>query len=125
LQSPTVFNFFSPDYAVPGAIAANGLTSPEFQITTETTVVEQANELYSAIFNPDYPLELSMEMGLASNPTALIDHLNAKMMNGTMTSAMRTVLIQTITQIAANNPDSRVKSAIYLIVNSPEFVIDK
>ena len=125
LQSPTVFNFFSPDYAVPGAIAANGLTSPEFQITTETTVVEQANKLYSAIFNPDYPLDLTLELGLASNPTALIDHLNAKMMNGAMTSAMRTVLIQTITQISANNPDSRVKSAIYLIVNSPEFVVDK
>ena len=125
LQSPTVFNFFSPDYAVPGAIAANGLTSPEFQITTETTVVEQANELYSAIFSPDYPLDLSVELGLASNPTALIDHLNAKMMNGTMTGAMRAVLIQTITQISANNPDSRVKSAMYLIVNSPEFVIDK
>jgi uncharacterized protein (DUF1800 family) len=125
LQSPTVFNFFSPDYAVPGAIAANGLKSPEFQITTETSVVEQANELYSAIFNPDYPLDLSVEMGLASNPTALIDRLNTKMMNGTMSSAMRSVLIQTITQISANNPDSRVKSAIYLIVNSPEFVIDK
>jgi uncharacterized protein (DUF1800 family) len=125
LQSPTVFNFFSPDYALPGAIAANGLKSPEFQITTETTVVEQANELYSAIFNQSYPLDLSAEMSLASNPTALIDHLNAKMMNGTMSSAMRTVLIQTITQISASNPDSRVKSAIYLVINSPEYVVDK
>ena len=79
LQSPTVFNFFSPDYALPGAIAANGFKSPEFQITTETTVVEQANELYSAIFNANYPLDLSVELGLASNPTALIDHLNVVM----------------------------------------------
>jgi uncharacterized protein (DUF1800 family) len=125
LQSPTVFNFFSPDYALPGAIAANGLTSPEFQITNETSAVEQANELYSAIFNPSYPLDLTVEMGLASNPTALIDRLNTKMMNGTMSSAMRSVLIQTITQISSSNPESRVKSAIYLIVNSPEYVVDK
>nr|MBA3573103.1 DUF1800 family protein [Pyrinomonadaceae bacterium] len=36
--SPTVFNFFTPDYQRPGAIAAAGLKSPEFEITTETTV---------------------------------------------------------------------------------------
>lgn len=125
LQSPTVFNFFSPDYAVPGAIAANGLKSPEFQITTETTVIEQANKLYSAIYNPDYPLDLTMEINLASSPAALIDHLNAKMMNGTMTSAMRAVLIDTIGQISASNPEARATSAIYLIVNSPEYVVDK
>ena len=125
LQSPTVFNFFSPDYALPGAIAANGLKSPEFQITTETTVIEQANELYSAIFNANYPLDFSVEQGLASSPTALIDHLNVKIMNGAMTSAMRAVLIDTIGQISVNNPESRVRSAIYLIVNSPEYVVDK
>ena len=35
-RSPSVFNFFSPDYARPGQIADAGLVSPEFQITSET-----------------------------------------------------------------------------------------
>jgi len=52
LNSPTVFNFYLPDYKFPGIMAAMGLTTPEFQETAETTVVRQANFLFSGIFNP-------------------------------------------------------------------------
>src|SRR5262249_6763950 len=34
LSSPTVFNFFFPDYKFPGALASAGLTTPEFQLTS-------------------------------------------------------------------------------------------
>ena len=53
MHSPTVFNFFTPDYSAPGAIAAAGLKSPEFEITTETTVVTTTNYLRTAIYS--YP----------------------------------------------------------------------
>jgi hypothetical protein len=125
LHSPTVFNFFTPDYAVPGEIARNGLKSPEFQITTETTVVGQANVVYSAIYEPDYPLDLTLETSLASDPAALVDHLNAKLMNGAMSSEMRASLINTISQISAADPGERAQSATYLVVNSPEYIIEK
>ncbi len=52
LNSPTVFNFFLPDYKFPGTLASQGLTTPEFQTTAETTLVRQANFLYNGIFNP-------------------------------------------------------------------------
>ncbi len=39
LNSETVFNFFRPDFAPNGLIADSGLVSPEFQITTESSVV--------------------------------------------------------------------------------------
>src|SRR5438067_394914 len=51
MHSPTVFNFFSLEYAAPGAIAAAGLQSPEFEITTETTVVTITNFLRTAIYS--------------------------------------------------------------------------
>jgi len=50
INSPTVFNFFLPDYKYPGALASQGLTTPEFQSTAETTVIRQANYLYNGIF---------------------------------------------------------------------------
>lgn len=125
LQSPTVFNFFTPDYSVPGAIAQNGLRSPEFQITTETTVVEQANDIYSAIYEADYPLNLDLEISLANNPAALTDHLNALLMSGNMSPEMRQVLIDTITAIPTDNPEERAQTALYLVMNSPEYVIQK
>jgi uncharacterized protein (DUF1800 family) len=54
-QSPvnadTVFNFFLPEYKFPGLLASQGITTPEFQLTAETSVVRQANYLYDGVFN--------------------------------------------------------------------------
>jgi len=131
LHAPTVFNFFSPDYESPGAIAQAGLKSPEFQITTETTVIAIANFLRNAIYSGLGPstdritLNLSNEQTLASNPTQLVDHLNTLLMNGGMSSSMRTTLINAVTQIPASNPTERARTAVYLVINSPEFTIDK
>jgi uncharacterized protein (DUF1800 family) len=131
MHSPTVFNFFSPEYAAPGAIAAAGLQSPEFEITTETTVVTLTNYLRTAIYGTLGPatdritLNLSNDIALAANPSQLVDHLNTVLMAGGMSSEMRTIMINAVTQIPANNPTERARTAIYLVINSPEFTIDK
>ena len=131
MHSPTVFNFFSPEYAAPGAIAAAGLQSPEFEITTETTVVTLTNYLRTAIYSTLGPstdritLNLSNDIALAANPSQLVDHLNTLLMAGSMSSDMRTTLINAVTQIPASNPTERARTAIYLVINSPEFTIDK
>ncbi|MEO6742189.1 MAG: DUF1800 family protein [Chthoniobacteraceae bacterium] len=52
LNSPTVFNFFLPDFKYPGSLASQGITTPEFQLTAETTAISQANYLYNGVFNP-------------------------------------------------------------------------
>jgi uncharacterized protein (DUF1800 family) len=131
MHSPTVFNFFSPDYAAPGAIAGAGLRSPEFEITTETTVITITNYLRTPIYSYLGPasdkitLNLASEQALAANPAQLVDHLNSLLMAGSMSTGMRNTLINAITQIPANNPAERTKTAIYLVINSPEFSIDK
>lgn len=50
LNSPTVFNFFLPDYKFSGLLASQGVTTPEFQLTAHTTVVRQSNYIYNGIF---------------------------------------------------------------------------
>jgi uncharacterized protein (DUF1800 family) len=52
LNADTVFNFFLPDFKFPGELAGAGLTTPEFQLTSETTTVRQANFLFNGVFNP-------------------------------------------------------------------------
>jgi uncharacterized protein (DUF1800 family) len=131
MHSPTVFNFFGPDYAAPGAIAAAGLKSPEFEITTDTTVILATNYLRTAINTGLGPssdritLNLSAEQTRASDPAGLVDHLNSVLMAGGMSSNMRNILINAVTQIPSTNTLERVRTAIYLVVNSPEFVVDK
>jgi autotransporter-associated beta strand protein len=52
LNADTVFNFYLPDYKFPGLLASQGITTPEFQTTAETTVVRQSNFFFNGIFNP-------------------------------------------------------------------------
>ncbi|MEY2532065.1 MAG: hypothetical protein QOI96_2150, partial [Verrucomicrobiota bacterium] len=139
LDSPTVFNFFEPNYVQPGAIAAAGLVSPEFQITTDTTVVTSINYMRSLIYqNPDpmYPEDIVLnwtptQLALGDTPSALVDSLNTLLMSGQMPSAMRTAIITRVGQLSATNPDvntarlSRVRAATYLIIASPQFNIER
>jgi uncharacterized protein (DUF1800 family) len=129
LYAPSVFNFFSPNYIQPGAIAQAGITSPEFQITTDTTVITSANSMRSTVYRiPDgngdsIVLDLSSLTSLASSPGALVDSLNNLLMGGEMSSAMRDIAVNAVTQIAS--PLERAQTAVHLLVTSPEFVIEK
>lgn len=132
LYAPSVFNFFSPFYSQPGAIQSAGLAAPEFQITTDTTAITSANKMRSAVYqkpNPNNPdaivLDLSGQTQLASNPTSLVDSLNLLLMSGEMSSNMRSIVINAVTQIPAANTLERAQTAVHLIVTSPEFVIEK
>jgi uncharacterized protein (DUF1800 family) len=124
LHSPTVFNFFYPDYQAPGAVAQAGLRTPELQITTETTVAAVANRLLNVLWDSTYPLDYSQEMALANNPTALVDRLNYLLMAGRMSSDLRTLLINTITQMPSYDPEERVFTAVYLVINGPDCALD-
>jgi hypothetical protein len=95
LSSPTVFNYFLPDYKYPGTLASQGITTPEFQTTAETTVIRHANFIYDGIFNPDLTtgvssfkagsdamlLDLSPWMGNAVNTAGSIGNILG---NGTL-----------------------------------------
>ena len=59
MASPTVFNFYLPDYQYPGTLAAAGLYTPEFQLTSDTTAMGQANYIYNGLFNPSYTSGIS------------------------------------------------------------------
>lgn len=52
MNSPTVFNYFLPDYKFAGSLASQGITTPEFELTSETTTIRQAQFMYDGIFNP-------------------------------------------------------------------------
>jgi uncharacterized protein (DUF1800 family) len=132
LYAPSVFNFFSPFYSQVGPIENAGLVAPEFQITTDAAVISSANKIRSEIYrqpNPNNPdaivLDLSAQTALASNPASLVDSLNILLMSGQMSSNMRSIVINAVSQISATNTLERAQTAVHLIVTSPEFVIEK
>jgi uncharacterized protein (DUF1800 family) len=133
LRALTVFNFYGPDYAAPGDISSAGLVSPEFEITTETTVVSTANFIRALIFNGQgagatkVSLDFSAFTSLATtNPSAMLDQLNVLLMAGQMDANMKTQILTAVTPISANDGGfNRVRNAVYLITSSPQYATQR
>jgi len=144
LYSPTVFNFFKPDFAPPGEMRGAGMVGPEFQILTDTTSTALANMLFHEVFcnytasdrcwGSDFSNNLQMnedaEAALAvSSPAALVDRYNLLLMSGQMSPFMRGVIVARLNQMQAGDYDhfgrARVQEALYLILTSPEYSIQK
>jgi len=141
LRSTSVFNFFQPDYGHSGEISELGLTSPEFQILTDTTTVAINNRLFSLSFcwhsdggncwendhGATLYLDTAREAGLAaSNPAAFLDRYSLLLMSGQMSPFMHQTLLTRLNAITGSTRGrQRVQHALYLILNSPEYSIQK
>lgn len=151
LASPSVFNFYLPEYQPNGGIADNDLFAPEYQIHTSATAVNFINLVYewfidgyvmevstvasSTVMNaPGYEisdfkavdfvtLDLTDETALANNPAALVDRLDLILTGGLFSNTTKTNIINTLNQIP--NHDDRVKAALYLGFISPEYSVQK
>ncbi|MDT5123913.1 MAG: hypothetical protein QOC96_3395 [Acidobacteriota bacterium] len=133
---PTVFSYFPADYSVPGT---NGLFGPEFGILSSSSTFKRANfvnKLFLAnsgngipASQPNAPtgtqLNYSAYQALAGNPSQLIDALNASMMHGTMSVAMKASLVQAVTNVSSANPALRTQTAIYLIATSSQYQVER
>ncbi|MDP9120525.1 MAG: DUF1800 family protein [Acidobacteriota bacterium] len=132
LRAPTVFNFFEPTYVQPGTLAAAGLVAPEFKITTDTTVFGTVNFLRDVVFfgasfdpytiTPDY----SSIAGLSDNN--LLDYVSLVLMANQMSPSMRTILGTALADPNFSDPNDasvRVKNLIWLVLMSPEYVVQR
>ncbi|HWA07837.1 MAG TPA: DUF1800 family protein [Opitutaceae bacterium] len=135
LRATTVFNFFEPSYVMPGDLASAGLYAPEFQILTATTAITIPNFLNTYIYNSrsatdptqqTIGLDLTSLLPLAKTPSALVDQLNLVLSSGTIPSAMKDRIVAALAAMPGNATDTdRVRTAIYLVVTSPEGAIQK
>jgi uncharacterized protein (DUF1800 family) len=144
LRSPSVFNWYRPDYAPPGAVLATGRSAPEFQITHETTVTGYTNFIVekteretesSRAFFAQYgdvseylAANVSAELALADQPDALLDRLDLLLLSGQMQPWLRDIVKQAINNIpltADRSRDQRVAVGTALIMASPQYLVQK
>ena len=135
LQSPSVFNFFSPFYAPPGEIADRGLVAPEMQIATEYLNTTVTNIFYGVIYGwnttvpglPDTAIVMNFddEVPLAADSGRLVAHLRDKLLGGRISATLETEARASVDRIPAQYPGYRVSEALYLIATSPEFVVQR
>ncbi len=130
MSSPSVFNFFSPDFAQPGPISNAGLVSPEFQIASETFVMQTANFFYHTLVRyppPSFPwrsqtqIDITLLLTLANTPSLLLDRINDDLMASQMSASMKQIIVDRINAISASRPTQRVTEALFYVVTSMEY----
>lgn len=131
LNSPSVFNFYGPGFRAPGRITAEGLVSPEFQITNSYTTISVPNEFWSKIVrgftqpNTEFSLDYSAELGLVNDPPALLDRLNLLLCGGDMKPSTRSLILTQLQRLPAARAHERVWLAVYLTFTSPDAAIQR
>lgn len=130
MSSPSVFNFYSPDYAPPGPVATAGLVGPEYQILNSVFAVATPNGIYNLIQNGagQFRLNIADQEALAADPNQLLDNLNLYLTHGTMSAETRAAILNALQKITTAMVPSgstlnqtRARLAIYLVALSPDF----
>jgi uncharacterized protein (DUF1800 family) len=154
LAAPTVFNFFFPDYKFQGILASAGLTTPEFQLTSDTSVILQMNFITSGLFNngsntnglssftggngsimldigPWMTPELTANEGIPQ----LVDSLNSLLCAGQLSPAAKAVIVNYVANTsnfayATPTPTNtqmrdRVRAVLHQILSSPDFIVQR
>jgi len=150
LASPSVFNFFQQDYQPIGPIEEAELVGPEFQITDAQTIAGFINGLYRWVFSGDIAdeydmftnevdayyadeissLDISAETVYTDNDKLhiLLDRLNLLLAQGhvsdTSLETIKNVLLKFPNTTTSEKAD-RTKLAIYLLMSSPEYLINR
>jgi uncharacterized protein (DUF1800 family) len=153
LRSPTVFNFYYPSFEFPGVLASAGLTTPEFQLTSATSVALKMNFIeegilgnpnntngYTSFASGNGSIVVDIRPWMTTNYTeisgipTLVNDLNTALLAGQLSPAAQTEIanyVANTNNFTYGSPPTdtqmrdRVRAVIHLIATSPDFMIQK
>jgi len=144
LASPSVFNFFQSNYQPIGSVEENDLVAPEFQITNSVSIMGYGNELHDwvmrdydvmqhgDIFNGEATtnyhrvnLDLSHEIQLGEEGKIdeLMERLDLILTHGQMTETTKSIIKKTVSDFPEHRANLRGRTAIFLTMISPDYLI--
>ena len=141
LHAPSVFNFYHPNFTPAGPLQSMGLVGPEFEITNASSVAGFSDFSKWGIINgfenyvgapaghpiaPDY----SYYLGIAGTPQALIDELDVVLCAGGMNATYKAQIVASVAKVPLVNSGQlngmeRLNMALWLIINSPDYSVQK
>lgn len=140
-RSPSVFNFYPPDYPLP---LGGGLLSPPTKLMTVATVIARHNLTYDWTIGsdsrPEWQVQSTVTGSTGTTPNwsewealadanALADRIDLLLLNRTMTAAQRTALLAAVNAVtdpvAATQARKRAQVALYVVASSPQFQVDR
>jgi hypothetical protein len=148
-KSPSVFNFFSPEYQPPGPVRdvvassrqpREDLVAPEFQIATSRTINLTANRyrddvmdasadfgLGSANDGRNFSCSIALDFSRvenAPNIRIMLRRLDLLLCHGTLSEESQEIIRAAI-QSGTNDNTERARAAVLAVVTSPECIISE
>ncbi len=155
MTAPSVFNFYSPDYAPFGPLTypmsrpmdaatfstrkAEPLVGPEFELVTatsiagfasysRTTIYEGLNENNADWWKPNYDRYIG-STGLANNPQQMVDELDLLLTANNLKPAFKANLVALANAITRSNKDDereqRFQAVFWQIMNSADYAVQR
>ncbi|ASM77976.1 hypothetical protein VITFI_CDS2198 [Vitreoscilla filiformis] len=136
-RAPSVFSYYPPNFPVPGK---NALVGPEFGIHNVSTTMTRLN-LYTYLLDwggskPDssIPNATGTQVNTlafqsdADQPGVLVDRLSKLLLGKTLNASLRQKVIYSVSYWTSRNSpsdwrDKRVRAAAWLILSSPEYLV--
>ena len=130
---PTVFSFFSPDYALPTDAQLDG---PAFGLYNAGTAFALSGALTTALSangvaadttvagSSGSRIDLNAWLPLAAKPADLTAQINRVLFAGRMSPALQQAVARAAVIDPATNPAARVRAALFLAVMAPEHLVE-
>jgi hypothetical protein len=131
--APSVFNYYPPDYVVPGTNALG----PEFALQNTASSfarINYANALtYTTTIAPDptvygatgTQLDWSALTALAGDPAALVARLDRLLTHGTLAAAAKSAIATAVNVVPATDAPGRARAAFYLVISSSQYQVER
>ncbi len=154
LGSPTVFNFYSPEYVPDAEFAYLNLVGPEYQILNSSTSSNYVNYMLIAlmrdyikqVFNFDLPNYLNdafrlpyipnkeaydaylsdpLWLDLAFSPEELVDYLDILLANGQLSDDTKASIVESMRNSDIIDPVNSAYYAVFMVMINPEYTVMK
>jgi uncharacterized protein (DUF1800 family) len=115
--SGSVFNFYPPNYVIPGT----QLLGPEFKIFNTSTTISRANFVNDLVYGSlgtNTKTDISGYIAVAGDVNKLVEMVAALMVHGQISDNMRSTLVSTCSSIS--DTKRRAKAALYLVGSSSQ-----
>ena len=131
--APSVFNFYPPDYVIPGT----GVLGPEFALQNTATALARINYVNALAFGPAIgpdrtvygatgtQLDWGPLAALAGDPAALVERLDTLLTHGTLSAEAQQAIVAAVNAVSAADPVTRAKTAFYLVATSPQYQVER
>jgi uncharacterized protein (DUF1800 family) len=125
LLSPTVFNFFPPNYLIPGTT----LLGPEFEVQTTATSLARINLVNSFVYGSiggGTTVNFTPYATLAATDVnQLVESLNVLLLHESLSPLARASILAAVNAVpgGTNQHLNQAKAAIYAIASSSEYQV--